>query len=339
MSFFIERKEKVIILIINVHAGHNPDGKIACGAVGLIKESTEARKVKNEVIRLLKQEGHVVYDCTVENGTSQSNVLDRIITKCNAHKVNYNLSIHFNAGAKDKKGNKKTTGTEILLYSNSSKAKSVSESILKEIVKLGFQDRGIKYRKDLAFLRKTTAPAILLECCFVDDKDDVTLYHYKKMAQAIVTGFTSVGKKAMVKTSEAGIELIKQFEGCKLNSYLCPAGVWTIGYGHTKGVKAGQSISLAKAVVFLKEDLEIFEKAVNDFVTVPLSQNQFDALISFSFNVGTSALKNSTLRKRLNEKNYSMAANEFLKWNKSNGTVLEGLKRRREKERELFLKK
>ena len=88
---------------INVHAGHNPDGKIACGAVGLIKESTEARKVKKEVIKLLKKKGHKVYDCTCANGTSQTDVLKRIVTKCNKHKVDLDVSIHFNAGAGDKK--------------------------------------------------------------------------------------------------------------------------------------------------------------------------------------------------------------------------------------------
>ena len=72
---------------INVHAGHNPDGKIACGAVGLIKESTEARKVKKKVIKLLRKKGHTVYDCTCQNGKSQTDVLKRIVAKCNQHKA------------------------------------------------------------------------------------------------------------------------------------------------------------------------------------------------------------------------------------------------------------
>ena len=77
----------------NVHAGHNPDGKIACGAVGLIKESTEARKVKKEVIRLLRKKGHKVYDCTCTNGTSQTDVLKRIVTKCNKHNKSVRWSV------------------------------------------------------------------------------------------------------------------------------------------------------------------------------------------------------------------------------------------------------
>lgn len=89
----------------NVHAGHNPDGKIACGACGLIKESTEARKVKKEVIKLLRAKGHTVYDCTCANGKSQTDVLKQIVTKCNKHKVDLDISIHFNCGVGDKKGN------------------------------------------------------------------------------------------------------------------------------------------------------------------------------------------------------------------------------------------
>ena len=173
---------------INVSAGHNPDGKVACGAVGLIKESTEARKVSNEVIRLLKAKGHTVYNCTCNNGTNQSNVLTKIVSKCNQHKVDLDISIHFNAGASDKKGNGKTTGTEVLVYSENSKAKPYAERTAKAIAKIGFKNRGVKIRDNLYFLHRTNSPAMLIECCFVDDKDDVKLYDYKKMAEAIVKG-------------------------------------------------------------------------------------------------------------------------------------------------------
>lgn len=174
----------------NVHAGHNPDGKKACGAVGLIKESTEARKVKNLVIKYLKAQGHTVYDCTVNDGTSASNVLTKIVSKCNAHKVDLDVSIHFNSGVGDKKGNDKTTGTEVLIYSQTSKAKDEATRICKEIAKLGFKNRGVKIRDELFVLRKTNSPALLIECCFVDDKDDVELYNADKMAKAIVKGIT-----------------------------------------------------------------------------------------------------------------------------------------------------
>lgn len=173
---------------INVHAGHNPDGKVACGAVGILKESTEARKVAKEVICILREKGHTVYNCTYDNGTSQSDVLKKIVAKCNLHKVDLDISIHFNAGATDKKGNGKTTGTEVLIYSTGSKAKSYAEKVAKSIASLGFKNRGVKVRDNLYYLHRTNSPAMLIECCFVDDKDDAKLYNYKKMAAAIVKG-------------------------------------------------------------------------------------------------------------------------------------------------------
>lgn len=173
---------------INVHAGHNPDGKVACGAVGLIKESTEARKVKDQVIKLLKAKGHTVYDCTCEDGTSQSNVLTKIVKKCNAHKVDLDISIHFNAGRNDYKGDGKNAGVEVLIYANTSKSKSYATNVCKQVAKLGFNNRGVKLRPDLYVLKKTSSPAMLVECCFVDDADDIKIYNYKTMAQAIVNG-------------------------------------------------------------------------------------------------------------------------------------------------------
>ena len=175
---------------INVHAGHNPDGKVACGAVGLIKESTENRRVKDEVISQLRQLGHSVYDCTVDNGTSASDVLKKIVEKCNAHTVDLDVSIHFNSGAADKTGNGSTTGSEAYVYSTSSKAKSYAEKVCQEIADLGFKNRGVKCSTSLYVLKNTKAPAMLIECCFVDDRDDVQLYDYKDMASAIVKGIT-----------------------------------------------------------------------------------------------------------------------------------------------------
>lgn len=173
---------------INIHAGHNPDGKVACGAVGLLRESTEARKIKDEVIRLLRGEGHTVYDCTVDNGTSQNDVLQKIVAKCNAHSVDLDVSIHLNAGAGDKTGNGRTTGTEVYVYSSTSKAKAAAERVCANIASLGYRNRGVKARPELYVLNKTKAPAMLVECCFVDDADDVGLYNDASMAQAIAEG-------------------------------------------------------------------------------------------------------------------------------------------------------
>lgn len=175
---------------INVHAGHNPDGKVGCGAIGILRESTENRRVKDEVIRLLRALGNTVYDCTVDNGKSANNVLTNIIKKCNANEVDLDVSIHFNSGGKDPNGNGKTTGTEVLVYSNTSKAVPYAQSTAQAIAELGFRNRGVKVNTSMYVLRKTYAPAMIIECCFVDDKDDVALYDYQKMAEAIVYGIT-----------------------------------------------------------------------------------------------------------------------------------------------------
>lgn len=179
---------------INVHAGHNPDGKTACGAAGLIRESTEARKVKEELIRILRQSGHTVYDCTVSNGKNQTDILQKITAKCNAHKADLDISIHFNAGAGDPKGNGKTTGTEIYVYSKSSKSYPYAQRVQDAICQLGFKNRGVKINPSLYILRKTAAPAMLIECCFVDDKDDVKQYSFQTMAAAIAEGITGTQK-------------------------------------------------------------------------------------------------------------------------------------------------
>ena len=170
----------------NIHAGHNPDGKVACGACGIIKESTEARKVVKYLIEYIKSVGHTVYDCTCNDGTSQSDVLVKIVKKCNQHtNIDLDVSIHFNSGASDEKGNGKTTGVEVLINSDSSKAKPYAARICKKVSALGFKNRGVKVRNDLYVLKHTNAPALLVECCFVDDKDDCNLYNAKKIAKAI----------------------------------------------------------------------------------------------------------------------------------------------------------
>lgn len=135
-----------------------------------------------------------------------------------------------------------------------------------------------------------------------------------------------------MKTSENGISLIKSFEGCRLDAYLCPSGVWTIGYGHTAGVKKGQTITQGQADSFLKADLEKYEKYVLA-AGLPLNQNQFDALVSFTYNCG-----NGNLKTLINNRTLEEIAKALLLYNKSNGKVLAGLVRRRESERELFLK-
>jgi len=141
-----------------------------------------------------------------------------------------------------------------------------------------------------------------------------------------------------MQTSENGFALIQKYEGLRLATYVCPGGKLTIGYGHTgPDVTTGKKIDEEEANALLVKDVQRFERAVNGLVTVPMTQGMFDALISFSFNLGVGSLKSSTLLKKLNAGNLTGAADEFLKWNKAGGKVLAGLSARRESERERFL--
>lgn len=141
-----------------------------------------------------------------------------------------------------------------------------------------------------------------------------------------------------MKTSENGIKIIKKFEGCKLEAYRCPSGILTIGYGHTQNVNAGETITRRQALYFLEKDIEVAEKAVNSLVKVTLNQNQYDALVSFVFNVGYGNFRISTMLKLINQDNLSAAAEQFDKWVLSNGRKIRGLVIRRRLEKELFLR-
>lgn len=145
-----------------------------------------------------------------------------------------------------------------------------------------------------------------------------------------------------MQTSDKGIALIKEFEGCKLTAYQDSVGVWTIGYGWTqpvdgKPIRAGMTIKQETAERLLKTGLVSYENDVSRLVKVGLTQGQFDALVSFMYNLGSRSLSTSTLLRKLNAGDYAGAADEFLRWNKAGGKVLNGLTRRREAERALFL--
>ena len=137
-------------------------------------------------------------------------------------------------------------------------------------------------------------------------------------------------------TSEEGISLIKKFEGCELEAYQCSADVWTLGYGHTSGVSKGDTCTAEDAESMLTEDLQEFEGYVNDLVDVDLMQNQFDALVAWTYNLGPGALRESTLLRKLNEGDYKDAPYQIKRWNRAGGKVLDGLVRRREAEALLF---
>ena len=139
-----------------------------------------------------------------------------------------------------------------------------------------------------------------------------------------------------MKTSPKGIALIKEFEGLRLKAYLCPGGVWTIGYGHTADVKPGMVISEAQAEEYLKADLISFERYLNG-LGLALNQNQFDALISLIYNIGIGNFQKSTLlRKARINANDNSIMDEFLRWVYSKGRVLPGLQRRRLREMKLY---
>jgi len=142
-----------------------------------------------------------------------------------------------------------------------------------------------------------------------------------------------------MRTGPQGIELIRHFEGCRFDAYLCPAGVWTIGYGHTADVKEGDSIDQEAAEAFLIEDLEKFEQAVTRLVEVPLTQQQFDALVSWTFNLGAGNLAESTLLRKLNNYQYAEVPEQMMRWVRAGGQVLDGLVRRRAAEAALFQNK
>ena len=141
--------------------------------------------------------------------------------------------------------------------------------------------------------------------------------------------------------SEAGLDLIREFEGLRLTAYLCPAGIPTIGYGHTEGVsladvRQGRTISREEAEELLRQDLVRAERVVSDLVRVELTQARFDALTSFVFNLGRARLARSTLLARVNRGDFAGAEKEFRRWVYADGKVLSGLVRRRAAEAKIF---
>lgn len=171
----------------NVHAGHCPQGQGASGAVGILQESVEDRAVKNEVIRLLRAEGHTVYDCTCDENTTKQGCLNKIVAKCNQHSVDLDISIHLNSGRNDYGGDGSTGGVEVWNYDTGTQ--EISDRICEAIAtELGIHNRRTKYDKDLFVLANTKSKALLVECCFVDDADDAKVWDAKRCAKAIVRG-------------------------------------------------------------------------------------------------------------------------------------------------------
>lgn len=160
---------------ITIHAGHNKQGKVACGASDYIDESKEARIITKKVANKLRKNGFTVYNTTVNNGTSQSDVLKKIVTKCNKKFRSLDVSIHFNA-CTHSKADGKVKGCEVYLYKYGTVSEMIGKEICKRMEKIGFTNRGVKVEPGFYFLRNTTAKSMLIEVCFVDDEDDAKLY-------------------------------------------------------------------------------------------------------------------------------------------------------------------
>lgn len=171
-------------MVFNIHAGHS----LVCrGAKAMLDEVDEDRKVKRKVVELLRAEGHTVYDCTDDIGTTQSANLSNIVKKCNAHTVDLDISIHLNSGRNDYAGDGKTGGVEVYGYNTA--VRDVGQRICQKVSgALGITNRGFKISTSFYVLRKTKAKALLIECCFVDDRDDALRWNTDKCATAIVEG-------------------------------------------------------------------------------------------------------------------------------------------------------
>lgn len=174
---------------INVHAGHNYH---VPGAGGQFSETTQNRVIRDKVISLLRAEGHTVYDCTDDNAVTANSNLAAIVAKCNAHSVDLDVSIHFNCY------DGKAHGTEVWVHTNST-IRPIAQRIANNIASLGFTNRGVKETTALYVIRKTIAPALLIECCFCDSSTDSKLYDPERMARAIAGGILN---KNLMQTSE-----------------------------------------------------------------------------------------------------------------------------------------
>ena len=193
----------------NVHAGHCPQGQGASGAVGILQESVEDRAVKNEVIRLLRAEGHTAYDCTCDENTTASGCLSKVVAKCNQHSVDLDISIHLNSGRNDYGGDGSTGGVEVWNYDTGTQ--EISNRICEAIAaELGIHNRRTKYSKSLYVLANTKSRALLIECCFVDDADDAKVWDAKRCAKAIVEGI--LNKKISETTGGSGVNTVRRIK-------------------------------------------------------------------------------------------------------------------------------
>lgn len=232
------------VMTFNVHAGHN---KKCPGASGYFSETVEDRKVKDAVIKYLKMAGHVVFDCTDDDGATASANLVNIVNKCNKHKVDIDISIHFNASGGV------GHGTEMWIWSldraKNATAIDAANRIVKKVAALGFTNRGVKDGHRLYVVKNTYAPAVLVECCFCDNKADATLYKKlgpDKIGYAIACGVLDVdnikapeqkkeepkSKKIKAKTEAAIYEITGAMKAGEITEYVDETSEFYILHGN-----------------------------------------------------------------------------------------------------------
>lgn len=190
---------------IGIDMGHTLSGE-GTGSQGCgYKEQNLTRELGKIVIEMLKKEGHTIYDCTVDKSSNNAQQLIDRVNKANKQPLDLFVSIHFNACVNDVKGDGHTTGTEVLLHSMSSKAKPYAERIVKKIANVGLKNRGVKTHNAYV-LKHTKAPALLIETCFIDDRDDMNVYlkSPRKVAKAIVEGILDKTITDVVETPKNG---------------------------------------------------------------------------------------------------------------------------------------
>lgn len=190
---------------IGIDMGHTLSGE-GTGSQGCgYKEQNLTRELGKIVVEMLKKEGHTIYDCTVDKSSNNAQQLIDRVNKANKQPLDLFVSIHFNACVNDVKGDGRTTGTEVLLHSMSSKAKPYAERIVKKIANVGLKNRGVKTHNAYV-LKHTKAPALLIETCFIDDRDDMNVYlkSPRKVAKAIVEGILDKTITDVVETPKNG---------------------------------------------------------------------------------------------------------------------------------------
>jgi N-acetylmuramoyl-L-alanine amidase len=190
---------------IGIDMGHTLSGE-GTGSQGCgYKEQNLTRELGKIVIEMLKKEGHTIYDCTVDKSKNNAQQLIDRVNKANKQPLDLFVSIHFNACVNDVKGDGRTTGTEVLLHSMSSKAKPYAERIVKKIANVGLKNRGVKTHNAYV-LKHTKAPALLIETCFIDDRDDMNVYlkNPRKVAKAIVEGILDKTITDVTETPKTG---------------------------------------------------------------------------------------------------------------------------------------